>query len=74
MKIDNNELFYALAQYLTRIDIQAENDLTQLYNNMSIRKATAYDHFELLQAHARQEAVQQIVGEIWILLANYLRK
>lgn len=74
MRFETDNLFFMLAEYLQRIETNAENELTQIYNNLSIRNANSFDHFELLQAHTKNDTTQQIVREIWILLANCIKK
>jgi len=57
-----------LYEYLYRKQFVFDNDIIQLYNNISIRKADAVDHLEMIIALSRKTAAEEIFGDIYKIL------
>ena len=53
-----------LLEYLHRMPIRYENDLTVLLNNVQLRKADPVDHLEIIMAQTRAATADRIAGEV----------
>lgn len=60
-----------LYQYMWEQETRYDNDLIQLYNNVSYRKADALDHLEMIMAIVRRDTARQIFRDITAILRNW---
>lgn len=57
-----------LLQYVNRRCLQAEADITQLLNNISLRRADPVDHLEIVMAQVRSSCADQFQSDILKIL------
>ncbi len=62
---------YNLYQYMFEKEARYENDLTQLLNNVSYRKADCLDHLEMIMAIVRLDTSRQIFHDISSILRKW---
>lgn len=60
-----------LYQYMWEQEVRYENDLIQLYNNVTIRKADPLDHLEMIMAIVRLETSRKVFRDIGDILHNW---
>lgn len=57
-----------LLQYANRKCLQAESDITQLLNNLDLRRADPIDHLEIVMAQVRSSCAEQFQSDILKIL------
>lgn len=57
-----------LLQYANRRCLQAEADITQLLNNISLRRADPVDHLEIVMAQVRSSCAEQFQSDLLKIL------
>lgn len=62
-------LTHLLYEYFYRQQIYRENDLVQLTNNISFRRADALDHLEMIMAQVRAQVTTDISRDVYKLVA-----
>ena len=62
-------LITLLYEYFYRQQMERENDLTQLINNISLRRADELDHLEMIMALVRLRCTDSIAQDVYKLIA-----
>ena len=62
-------LITLLYEYFYRQQMERENDLTQLINNISLRRADELDHLEMIMALVRLRCTDAIAQDVYKLVA-----
>lgn len=57
-----------LLQFANRKCLQAESDITQLLNNLDLRRADPIDHLEIVMAQVRSSCAEQFQSDILKIL------
>lgn len=57
-----------LYQYFWNKQVRADNDLTQLINNLTLRESDPLDYLEIIMAQTRKAVVEEISREAYILM------
>lgn len=67
--MNNEYLVTLLYQYFYRQQVERENDLTQLINNISFRRADELDYLEMICALVRIRCTDVIAQDVYRLVA-----
>ena len=62
-------LITLLYEYFYRQQMERENDLSQLINNISLRRADELDHLEMIMALVRLRCTDAIAQDVYKLVA-----
>lgn len=65
----SKQLSALLQQYMYRQTCRYEDDITQLNNNVTYRKADPVDHLEMIMAQTRAATAQKIFDDIRMIIA-----
>lgn len=65
----SKQLAALLQQYMYRQTCRYEDDITQLNNNVTFRKADPVDHLEMIMSQTRAATAQKIFDDIRMIIA-----
>ena len=68
LAVDGDKLLLLLLEYMNHKTVYYENDIIQLHNNVTYRKADPVDHLEMIMARVRLETAQMLFRDIYRLI------